>query len=118
MIHKQTRLEAVLAVLLAAFSGFGISMTTNALILEYLHWRLCLTDRRALSNLSITDELSQQEPDLELVDSSTSGGFRNPTTPSNVDIESGPATGSSRTPSSIPLLSTNPRSYIDRTQTS
>jgi len=37
--HIQTKLEAVLAVLLAAFSGFGVAMTSNALLLEYFHWK-------------------------------------------------------------------------------
>lgn len=49
----QTELEAVLAVLLAAFSGFGVSMTSNALILEYMHWKQ-YTARRAQSTAAST----------------------------------------------------------------
>ncbi|KAG0565481.1 hypothetical protein M758_8G189100 [Ceratodon purpureus] len=49
----KTQLEAVLAVLLAAFSGFGMAMTSNALILEYMHWKQ-YTARRAQSAAAST----------------------------------------------------------------
>lgn len=35
----KTELEAMPAILLAAFVSFGIAMTSNALILEFVHWR-------------------------------------------------------------------------------
>jgi hypothetical protein len=49
----QTQLDSVLAVLLAAFSGFGVAMTSNALILEYWHWKQ-YTARRAQSAAAST----------------------------------------------------------------
>jgi hypothetical protein len=35
----QLRVAAVLAVLLSAFTGFGIAICTNSLLVEYLRWR-------------------------------------------------------------------------------
>jgi type III secretory pathway component EscV len=37
--HTQLRVAAVLAVLLSAFTGFGIAICTNSLLVEYLRWR-------------------------------------------------------------------------------
>ncbi|XP_024358610.1 uncharacterized protein [Physcomitrium patens] len=50
----KTKLETVLAVLLAAFSGFGVAMTSNALILEYVHWKT-YTSRRTQQAASVVD---------------------------------------------------------------
>lgn len=64
----QTKLEAVLAVLLAAFTGFGVAMTSNALLLEYLHWKQ-YTARRA--QLSATASTVDVEPSFRTQDVSS-----------------------------------------------
>ena len=35
----QLRVHPVLAVLLSSFTGFGIAISTNSLLVEYLRWR-------------------------------------------------------------------------------
>ena len=35
----QLRVNPVLAVLLSSFTGFGIAISTNSLLVEYLRWR-------------------------------------------------------------------------------
>lgn len=46
----QLKMGAVLAILLASFTGFGIAISLNAMLIEYLRWRLLrnqrLTQRR------------------------------------------------------------------------
>lgn len=68
----QTELEAMPAILLAAFSSFGIAMTSNALILEYVHWKHCRAGRIQSADLTMDVETSYRRE-------------------SNGDIESGPA---------------------------
>lgn len=97
-----TKLEAVLAVLLAAFSGFGVAMTSNALILEYMHWKT-YTARRAQQAASVMDvEVSfrQESASGELAPASSqwSRELNNSQVSSVLDIGSDSATA--RSPSS------------------
>ncbi|KAL6873787.1 hypothetical protein ACP4OV_013869 [Aristida adscensionis] len=39
IFYNVLRVNAVLAVLLSAFTGFGIAISTNSLLVEYLRWR-------------------------------------------------------------------------------
>ncbi|KAJ7541833.1 hypothetical protein O6H91_10G078800 [Diphasiastrum complanatum] len=54
-MRMQIRLQAVLSVLLAALAGFGISMSVNALILEYSSWRREQAIRFASSATSVPE---------------------------------------------------------------
>lgn len=65
----QTELEAVLSVLLAAFSGFGVAMTSNALLLEYFHWKQYTARRAQLAAASTVDV----EPSFRTQDNISSG---------------------------------------------
>ena len=40
-------MNAVLAVLLSSFTGFGIAISTNSLLVEYLRWRARRNQRLA-----------------------------------------------------------------------
>lgn len=37
--HVQLNVNAILSVLLSSFTGFGIAISTNSLLVEYLRWR-------------------------------------------------------------------------------
>ena len=44
-IQIQLNVAALLSVLLSSFTGFGIAISTNALIVEYLRWRTSSTQQ-------------------------------------------------------------------------
>jgi hypothetical protein len=80
----------VLAILLAAFSSFAIAMTSNALILEYVHWKQCRFRRLQSSSISV-EASSRQETSGELATSPWSGELDSSQTSREFDIESGSA---------------------------
>ncbi|KAG0600865.1 hypothetical protein M758_11G067100 [Ceratodon purpureus] len=93
----KTRLEPVLAIPLAAFLSFVIAMTSNALILEYIHWKQCSFSRLQSSTSSMSvDASSRQETSSELATSQGSRELDSLQTSREFDIESGSA--NSRSP--------------------
>ena len=99
MLHScmQTHLEPVLAIPLAAFLSFVIAMTSNALILEYIHWKQCSFSRLQSSTSSMSvDASSRQETSSELATSQGSRELDSSQTSREFDIESGSA--NSRSP--------------------
>lgn len=93
----QTKLEAVLAVLVAAFLGFGVAMTSNALLLEYFHWKQKRARRAQLSatpsTMDVEPSFRTQEMSGELT-GNNSQWSRELATSSSPDLEMGsePAT--------------------------
>jgi len=57
------------AILLAAFSSFGIAMTSNALILEYVHWKHCRAGRLQSANSSMDVEASFRQETIDDIES-------------------------------------------------
>eukprot|EP00246_Nothoceros_aenigmaticus_P012849 TRINITY_DN4163_c0_g1_i2.p1 TRINITY_DN4163_c0_g1~~TRINITY_DN4163_c0_g1_i2.p1 ORF type:complete len:531 (+),score=55.82 TRINITY_DN4163_c0_g1_i2:243-1835(+) len=83
LFYSLIGVEAVLAILLAAFAGFGIAMSVNAIFLEYLNWR----QRRAgdgSGNASVESPPEQQGPTSN---ESTSGNVGTTTYPQAHDLE-------------------------------
>eukprot|EP00252_Welwitschia_mirabilis_P023518 TRINITY_DN666_c0_g1_i1.p1 TRINITY_DN666_c0_g1~~TRINITY_DN666_c0_g1_i1.p1 ORF type:complete len:529 (-),score=107.93 TRINITY_DN666_c0_g1_i1:392-1978(-) len=59
VFYSVLHVEAVLAVLLSSFAGFGIAMSANSLLLEYLRWR-----RRSRAERSVRNSETAQQPDM------------------------------------------------------
>ncbi|KAJ7525765.1 hypothetical protein O6H91_17G065100 [Diphasiastrum complanatum] len=61
VFYSVVRLQAVLSILLAALAGFGIAMSINAIILEYVSWRKERTQRLAGSAASAPEATEVQD---------------------------------------------------------
>ncbi|KAI4365578.1 hypothetical protein MLD38_021549 [Melastoma candidum] len=45
IFYSMLNVNAILSIILASFTGFGIAISTNSLIIEYVKWRLCRQTR-------------------------------------------------------------------------
>ncbi|WVZ78931.1 hypothetical protein U9M48_026570 [Paspalum notatum var. saurae] len=59
IFYNVLRVNPVLAVLLSSFTGFGIAISTNSLLVEYLRWRARRNQRLAQQ---VVDAAQHQEP--------------------------------------------------------
>jgi hypothetical protein len=77
VIWVQVHVEAVLAILLASFAGFGIAMTSSALIIEYANWKR----RAATTSIEQTDAtlVHEEESRQEVAQVQTNVAFSAPT---------------------------------------
>jgi hypothetical protein len=77
VIWAQVHVEAVLAILLASFAGFGIAMTSSALIIEYANWKR----RAATTTIEQTDAtlVHEEESQQEVAQVQTNVAFSAPT---------------------------------------
>ncbi|XP_074556360.1 uncharacterized protein LOC141812213 isoform X2 [Curcuma longa] len=57
VFYSVLRLSPVLSVLLSSFTGFGISISTNSLLIEYLRWKA----RRNLRSVQLNQSQQQNE---------------------------------------------------------
>jgi hypothetical protein len=77
LFYDLVHVEAVLAILLASFAGFGIAMTSSALIIEYANWK-----RRAdTTPIEQTDAtlVHEEESQREVAQVQTNVAFSAPT---------------------------------------
>ncbi|CAM6032419.1 unnamed protein product [Sphagnum compactum] len=77
LFYDLVHVEAVLAILLASFAGFGIAMTSSALIIEYANWKR----RAAPTPIEQTDATLVHEEELrqEVAQVQTNVAFSAPT---------------------------------------
>lgn len=59
----QLKVNPVLAVLLSSFTGFGIAISANSMLVEYLRWR----SRRNQQLAQTVDDGQRQEPESNAV---------------------------------------------------
>ncbi|MQM16451.1 hypothetical protein Taro_049409, partial [Colocasia esculenta] len=62
VFYNMLRVSPVLSVLLSSFTGFGIAISTNSLLLEYLRWR----SRRRLQAVLQQNDMNRQHRSHEL----------------------------------------------------
>ena len=61
-IPEQVHVEAVLSILLAAFAGFGIAVSANALTIEYVNWkRRAAAQAQRQAAITIQEEAAQPD---------------------------------------------------------
>ncbi|CAM6010058.1 unnamed protein product [Sphagnum balticum] len=77
LFYDLVHVEAVLAILLASFAGFGIAMTSSALIIEYANWKR----RAATTPIEQTDVtlVHEEESQQEVAQVQTNVAFSAPT---------------------------------------
>ncbi|XP_043689920.1 uncharacterized protein LOC122640743 [Telopea speciosissima] len=74
IFYNVLNVNPILSVLLSSFTGFGIAISTNSLLLEYLRWR---TDRNIQSaRLQNTRGVQQRQQPREDLNVRTMGGMR------------------------------------------
>ncbi|CAK9276652.1 unnamed protein product [Sphagnum jensenii] len=77
LFYDLVHVEAVLAIVLASFAGFGIAMTSSALIIEYANWKR----RAATTPIEQTDAtlVHEEESQQEVAQVQTNVAFSAPT---------------------------------------
>ncbi|KAI4295069.1 hypothetical protein MLD38_040664 [Melastoma candidum] len=56
IFYSMLNVNAILSIILASFTGFGIAISTNSLIIEYVKWRLCRQTRPPKPNANLREQ--------------------------------------------------------------
>ncbi|XP_074276199.1 uncharacterized protein LOC141599951 [Silene latifolia] len=67
VFYSVVHLQAIISILLATFSGYGIAMSVSSIVVEFLRWRRRITQSRARrSSEATTVSSNQQQPNSEM----------------------------------------------------
>ncbi|XP_042377704.1 uncharacterized protein LOC121970803 isoform X3 [Zingiber officinale] len=72
IFYNALSISAVLSILLSSFTGFGIAISTNSLLVEYLRWRI----RRNSRSTQWQDEIRQQNGSTDLPEAEDGNNIR------------------------------------------